>query len=206
MLKEKIKSIRTWMEMNHKEKAPNMNEIVGLYIELGKEAVKRNVAGEASKYPTDMDLIDAYYEMDLLINNRRLDPVSIGEVKNSLFTLDDPLITLLYEIRRVTLTGAYITFEERPKAQHLKDTLLKKIMTVGTYLRQQERDKNEEVTYDNIDEMTELEALYEIYMTRFKTTDTNREETVPQFGFQMRPVMNEIRDKFDKHLEQEKTK
>lgn len=196
-LKDRIKNVNKWIVENPNVIDPNMYEITELCIELGKEAALQKVADTDNKYPTDPDLMEAYQGMTEMIHLRKLDFLSLRDSKNELFSIDDPMIKLLNELIYKTQIGEYFSLDEMPMAKELKEKLLKKLMGVGLYIKQQERD-NPNYSYDNEAEMNELEEMYQIYMTKFEKTNYLEGDQVgmPQFGYQMQPVMTGIRKKY----------
>ncbi len=197
MLKDKIKGINKWIEENPNISDPNLYEMTELYIEIGKEAYAQNVADTENKYPIDEDLQTAYEGMSQMSALRKLDFLSLRDNQNELVTIDDPIISLLDELSMRAQIGEYQPLNDQPKAQFLKENLLKKLLSVGLHIRQLERD-NSDAFYDNVEEMAELETIYRIYMEKFEKMNyrSGDLEGKPQFGYEMEPVMEMIRQKY----------
>jgi len=197
MLKDKIKGINKWIEENPNISDPNLYEMAELYIEIGKEAYAQNVADTENKYPIDEDLQTAYEGMSQMSALRKLDFLSLRDNQNELVTIDDPIISLLDELSMRAQIGEYQPLNDQPKAQFLKENLLKKLLSVGLHIRQLERD-NSDAFYDNVEEMAELETMYRIYMEEFEKMNyrSGDLEGKPQFGYEMEPVMEMIRQKY----------
>ncbi len=203
MLKKRVDLINKWIMENPHVTDPNLYEIGELYIELGKEAAQHDVKNSPNKYPSDENLIQTYQGMSKMEMARKLDFESLRDGKNDLFQIGDPIIGLLNELRMRACIGEYIELKDNPKANEIKENLIKKLLSTGLYIKQLERDYPETI-YDNELEMEEIEEMYQIYMTEFEKTHYSQGDMIgkPQFGYEMEPVMEMIREKYN-YMEKE---